>query len=106
MNAGRRSKRLQTETSDAVGTQENKTRSKNFTEAECKMLISACDKFHEVINKNSNRDSDKAAKNDAWHKIKMCFGGYCKAEAIFVSVFIFLNSIEWSKPLLSSTDIE
>lgn len=62
-----------------------KTRSKNFTENENKVLISACDKFHEIINKNSSSDADKLAKNKAWANIKNGFDVYCKSQGIFVS---------------------
>lgn len=62
-----------------------KTRSKNFSEEESKVLLSACDKFHSVINKNSNRDVDKIAKVKAWEKIKQGFDNYCRAEGIYVS---------------------
>lgn len=62
-----------------------KSRSKNFSESENKVLISACDKFHDIINKNSNRDVDKVAKVKAWNKIKEGFDCYCQAEGIFVS---------------------
>lgn len=62
-----------------------KIRSKNFTEAECNVLLSACDKFYNVINKNSNRDKDKKAKIAAWSQIKAGFDAYCKSEGIYVS---------------------
>lgn len=65
--------------------QATKTRAKNFSEAECKVLLSACDKFHGIINKNSSRDKDKKAKSVAWAKIKAGFDGYCKSEGIYVS---------------------
>lgn len=47
-----------------------KQRSKNFVEAECKILVEVCDKYFDVINKNSNREVDKTAKSQAWVKIK------------------------------------
>lgn len=62
-----------------------KTRSKNFTQNEVDVLLSACDKFHEIINKNSNRDKDKVAKTNAWQKIKTGFDNYCKAQGFYVS---------------------
>lgn len=70
-----------------------KSRSKNFSEDENQVLISACDKFHDIINKNSNRDVDKTAKVNAWKKIKCGFDRYCQAEGIFVSKnFMFFFS--------------
>lgn len=69
-----------------MDTRKSKSRSRNFTEDECKVLVSACDKFHETINKNSNRDVDKHAKATAWEKIKLGFDTYCKAQGIYVSV--------------------
>lgn len=65
--------------------QTNKSRSKNFSDAECNVLLSACDKFYTIINKNSNRDNDKKAKTVAWSKIKMGFDQYCKSQGVFVS---------------------
>lgn len=62
-----------------------KSRSKNFTEAESSALLSACDKFYNIINKNSNRDCDKKAKNNAWLRIKSGFDQYCKSEGVYVS---------------------
>lgn len=62
-----------------------KSRCKNFTENENNVLISACDKFHDVINKNSNRDADKAAKVNAWGKIKLGFDRYLQTEGLYVS---------------------
>lgn len=88
--AGRRSYRSKTvdsavtEQSSISATQ--KQRSKNFTDAENKVLLSACDKFHEVINKNSSRAVDKAAKVKAWQSIQRGHTNYCKTQGIFVSV--------------------
>lgn len=63
----------------------SKNRSKNFTEAECNVLLSASDKFYTIINKNSNRDNDKKAKVSAWSQIKRGFDAYCKSTGIYVS---------------------
>lgn len=62
-----------------------KNRSKNFTEAECKVLLSASDKFYSIINRNSNRDKDRKAKVSAWIQIKRSFDTYCKSTGIYVS---------------------
>lgn len=62
-----------------------KVRSKNFTEPENEVLLSACDKFHSIINKNTNRDVDKTEKSNAWKKIKQGFDNYCKVQGIYVS---------------------
>lgn len=63
----------------------SKLRSKNFTEEECKVIVSTCGKYFDVINKNSNREADKKAKDQAWAKIEQEFNAYCHAHAIFVS---------------------
>lgn len=73
-----------------------KSRSKNFSENEIKIFLSACDKFHDIINKNSSRDADKVAKVKAWESIKTGFERYCKADGFFVSknwMCFFMNII-------------
>lgn len=64
----------------------SKTRSKNFTEEECKVIVSTCGKHFDIINKNSNRDVDKKAKDQAWKKIQREFHAYCHTNGIFVSM--------------------
>lgn len=67
------------------GGENTKSRSKNFTDKEITVLLSACDKFYSVINKNSNREVDKMAKASSWLKIKTGFDNYCKTQGCYVS---------------------
>lgn len=66
---------------------EKKTRAKRFSDDEEKVLLSLCDRFFDIINKNSNKDVDTTAKSQAWKKIHTGFHNYCKAMAISVSSF-------------------
>lgn len=78
------------ETESQVENDDKAKRSKNFSPEESEVLLSACDKFYEVINKNSNRDVDKKAKTNAWSKIKCGFDKYCKSQGIYVSKNLLL----------------
>lgn len=66
-----------------------KTRSKNFSEEESRVLLSACDRHHNIINKNSNRSTDKLAKVKAWAQIKNGFDNYCRTQGIYVCKNLF-----------------
>ena len=68
----------------------SKQRSKNFTEAECEILVQVCDRYYDVITKNSNREVDKMAKNQAWEKIKHAFDASCHTKEIDVSKSVFI----------------
>lgn len=66
------------------------TRSKKYTTNECEVLMKLCEKFHAVINKNSNRDEDKKQKTKAWETIKKGFDFCCKADGMFVSTILYV----------------
>lgn len=66
-----------------------KTRSKNFCSFENESLLKTCDKFHTIINKNSNRTADIKQKTTAWITIKREFDLHCKSNGLFVSVIFF-----------------
>lgn len=65
-----------------------KPRSKKFTFEEIKVLLSVTDRYYNIINKNSNRDTDVTAKNQAWNKTHQGFNKYCKSSGISVSLFL------------------
>lgn len=64
-----------------------KIRGKNFSLFENETLLKSCDKFHSVINKNSNRAVDIKKKEMAWKLIKTEFDLLCKANGNFVSFY-------------------
>lgn len=47
-----------------------KKRNKNFSSFENDTLLKTCDKFHNIINKNSNKTADINEKTKAWQSIK------------------------------------
>lgn len=65
-----------------------RSRTKNYTAIECEHILKTCDKFHNIINKNSNRDSDKKTKEKTWQTIKIEFDERCKADGCFVSFLL------------------
>lgn len=73
-------KRISTDT-------KTRNRTKNYSAIECEHILRTCDKFHNILNKNSNRDADKKQKQNTWQTIKSEFDERCKADGCFVSFF-------------------
>lgn len=64
----------------------SRIRAKKYTQNECDTLLRTCNRFHTIINMNSNRDSDRIKKENAWKNIKRQFDQRCKADGIYVSI--------------------
>lgn len=84
-----RLQRLSQESQDSKASSQNsqnsKIKTKNFSKEETAALYRCTEKFHAIINKNSNKESDKAARQRAWTSIKNSFDQYCKSQGIHVS---------------------
>lgn len=63
-------------------------RAKRYSKDESNMLVKVCADFHSIISQNSNRDADVEKKAKVWEMIKRKFDACCRAEAIYVSIFI------------------
>lgn len=63
----------------------SRCRTKNYTEQECEILLRCCNNFHNIINRNSNRDADQQNKKKAWVQIQKQFKELCGANGIIVS---------------------
>lgn len=86
--AARRTTRANTV--DVLIAQEEKTprnRAKKYTSHECDMLLNVCNKYHAILNINSNRDTDRQKKEATWKKVKKEFDLRCKSDGIYVSIY-------------------
>lgn len=71
-----------------------RNRARKYTKEECEMLVKICDGFFGILSKNSNRDADVKIKKKTWETIKRTFDVRCRAEAIYVRLFIFFFFIK------------
>lgn len=72
-----------TQNSQVSQTSQKRQRTTNYTEFEITTLLQTCQKFHIIINTNSNAQSDK--KTTAWQTIATEYNELCRANGFIVS---------------------
>lgn len=66
-------------------------RAKNYSAQENKLLLQMCNRYHNVINKNSIKTSDKVKKEKAWQSISQQFHDRLQKDGELVKKFIFFH---------------
>lgn len=79
-NNARRTQRLDTSL--------RQPRSKNYSLAECEILLQICDKYTSILNVNTSRDKVTNIKSKTWAKITKEYNTLCRSEG-FVSIAYF-----------------
>lgn len=65
-------------------------RSKNYSLAECEVLLQICDKYKSILNVNTSRDKVTNVQTKTWAKITKEYNTLCRAEGFVSSTYFSL----------------
>lgn len=74
----------------SLDTPPRQPRSKNYSVAECNILLQICDEYKSVLNVNTSRDKVTNVKTKTWAKITKEYNTLCRAEGFVSSEYFHI----------------